>query len=85
MQVGPAPVRNSAIAAARQELALTPQEVWLGYVSVGGDRTLAVMRTWLTGGAEIPDRDYDFIAQALNDRFIERGLNHPVAYSEKAV
>ena len=63
---------------------MTPQEVWLGYVGVGGDRTLAVVRTWLTGAAEIPDRDYDFLAQALNDRFTDRGVNHPVAYRERA-
>jgi hypothetical protein len=85
MSVGEGRLRNTAIAAARQELALTAQELWLGYVGVGGNRTLAVVRTWLVDGAEIPDREYDFLAQALNDRFVDRGLSHAVPYSERAV
>jgi hypothetical protein len=85
MPVGGAPFRSTGIAAASQELALTPHDVWLGYVGVGGDGTLAAVRAWLTGRVEIPDRDYDFLAQALNDRFIDRGLNYPVPYSERAV
>jgi hypothetical protein len=85
MAVNEGRLRNTAIAAARQELALTAQELWLGYVGVGGDRTLAVVRTWLSEGAEIPDREYDFLAQALNDRFVDRGLKHPVPYSGRAL
>jgi len=73
--------RPAAISAARQELAMTVQEVWLAYITVGGDGTLALLRRWVAGNAAIPDRDYDFIAQGLNDHFVERGQNHPVAYS----
>jgi hypothetical protein len=77
--------RVAAISAARRELVISVHEVWLGYVAVGGDGTLPVLRTWLAGTAAIPDRDYDFIAQALNDRFLDRGAHHPVAYSDADV
>jgi hypothetical protein len=62
---------------------MTLQEVWLAYVAVGGDAPIHTLGPWLAGTAEIPDRDYDFIAQGLNDRFVDRGLNYPVAYSER--
>ncbi len=34
-------------------------------------------------GALLPDdHDYDVVAHALNERFVELGGNHPVAYSD---
>jgi hypothetical protein len=74
--------RGGMISRARQELAMTVPEVWLAYIGVGGDATLALLRTWVAGKSAIPDRDYDFIVQGLNDRFVDRGQNHPVPYSE---
>lgn len=73
--------RGATICAASQELAMTVQELWLAYVGVGGNATLAALRTWMAGTADIPDRDYDYVVQGLNDRFIDRGQDHRVAYS----
>jgi hypothetical protein len=78
----PGSIRSQAITAARRELAITAEELWLAYIAVGGDSTLARLRGWLTDGTDMSDREYDFLAQALNDQYVDRGGNHPVAYSE---
>jgi hypothetical protein len=74
--------RASILRAAQQHLGITLNDVWLGYVSVGGDAPLRVVRDWLTGVTEPDDHDHDLMAQAFNDRFVDRGLDHPVAYAE---
>lgn len=68
--------------AAQEHLGISLHDVWLGYVSVGGDAPLRVVQGWLSGTAEPGDHDHDLMAQALNDRFIDKGLNHAVAYTE---
>ena len=77
--------RTAALTTARRELAMTVPELWLAYIGVGGNGTLPAIQAWLAGGTEIPDRDYDFLVQALNDGFADRGENHPVAYSDHFV
>ena len=73
--------RGATISAARRELAMTVPELWLAYVAVGGNATLTVVGAWIEGNGDIPDRDYDYLAQGLNDQFVERGGDHPIAYS----
>ena len=68
--------------AAQQHLGITVQDVWLGYISVGGDAPLRVVEEWLTDVSEPGDHDHDLMAQAFNDRFVDKGMNHPVAYVE---
>ncbi len=75
--------RTAAIATARRELTMTVTELWLAYISVGGNQPLPALQGWLAGATEIPDRDYDFLVQALNDGFADRGENHPMAYSDQ--
>lgn len=74
--------RTAALTTARRELAMTVAELWLAYIGIGGNRPFAALQGWLATGTHIPDRDYDFLAQALNDRFADQGANHPVAYSD---
>lgn len=56
-------------------------DVWVGYFSVGGNGTLADVRSWLSGEILVPTRDHDLLAQAMNDAFTDAGLGHPIAYS----
>ena len=76
----PAP-RSVTLTAAREHLDLPVAAVWLAYLSVGGNEPLRAIAAWLTGARDVPDREYDLMAQGLNDHFVERGLDHPVGYS----
>ena len=68
--------------AAQEHLGMTLFEVWWDYIGVGGDQPVRRVQEWLRGVEEPGDRDHDFLAQAFNDRFLDEGLDHPVAYTE---
>lgn len=70
----------SDIAAGRRRLGLTAVALWIGYFEVGGNGTLAEVEGWLAGASQPSDRDHDMLAQALNDQFVDSGLDHPVPY-----
>ncbi len=80
--IAQARLRASILRAAQDELRITLEDVWLGYVAVGGDASLGDVEAWLAGTTEPGDHDHDLMAQAFNDRFLEAGMNHPVAYAE---
>ncbi len=79
----PGLLRAVTLRAAQQQLGLSLIEVWIGYISVGGDQPLHVVHGWLNGAEEPADREHDFLAQSLNDQFHDRGLGHPVPYSRE--
>ncbi len=66
----------------RQRAGLTQADLWLRYVEVGGMSTALEVEAFLFGTLVPSDHDHDLVAQALNDRFVELGGNHPVPYSE---
>jgi hypothetical protein len=68
---------------ARARANLTLRELWLNYFSIGGNSDLLEIEAYLSGALMPTDIEYDYIAQALNDRFIELGMNHPVPYAQK--
>jgi hypothetical protein len=79
---GPAaPLPTNDIEAGRQQLGLTRHDLWLGYFELGGNGSLADVARWLAGDVRLPATDHDVLAVALNEAFSERGLNHPVLYS----
>lgn len=67
----------------RQEAGLSHGELWLRYFELGGMRTGFELEAFLFGvlAPSDHDHDHDVIAHALNERFVELGGNHPVAYS----
>ncbi len=65
----------------RRRLGMTTLGLWIGYFIVGGDGSLADLTAWLFGAGQLSVRDYDLLVQAMNDQFVDRGLDHPVAYS----
>lgn len=77
------PFRSTGdIGEARQRLGVSTQEVWIGYFAVGGNGSLDDVERWLSNAGNVPLREHNLLAQALNDRFTARGLDHPVAYRE---
>jgi len=67
---------------ARAALGLSVPALWVAYVGLGGSATLPGLQQYLDDGSGFTAREYDFVAQALNDSYIDRGGNHPVPYSE---
>lgn len=67
---------------ARQLCGLSVAELWLAYVILGGSASSEEVEGFLAGALQPDSRQYDRLAQALNDRFIDLGDNHPVPYAE---
>ncbi|HEX2053435.1 MAG TPA: hypothetical protein VHJ78_06900 [Actinomycetota bacterium] len=67
---------------ARRDAGLSLDELWLRYFELTGQASLLELEAYLRG-ALIPDRlQHDLIAQALNERFLELGMDHPVPYHQ---
>jgi hypothetical protein len=57
-------------------------ELWIAYFALGGAARPDEVRAYLGGGA-VASMDYDVLAQAINERFLDHGSNHPVPYREE--
>lgn len=76
------PTMAQILETGRQHAGLSNRELWIGYCSLGGMADPDTLDAYLLGDA-IPDRvEYDVIAQALNDSFVDAGGDHPVPYAE---
>ena len=69
------------IEAARIQAGMSVTELWLAYFALGGVASVGAMRSYLHGIGSVP-MEYDVLAQALNESFVDRGGNHPVPYHE---
>jgi hypothetical protein len=56
-------------------------ELWWRYIAIGGDAEPALLAARISGAAPCEVREHATIAQALNEYFVDRGLNtFPVGY-----
>jgi len=69
--------------ASRQHAGLTVAELWLACFGIGWTGTEDDLADVLTGDRVPPSREYDVIAQAINDRFTELGHSYPVPYADE--
>ena len=58
------------------------EELWVAYFTLGGAAGPDTVRSYL-GGAQLSRMDYDLLATAINDRFVDQGGDHPVPYHEE--
>ena len=70
---------------ARCDARLSHGELWMRYFELGGMSTALQLEAFLYGALRPTAIDYDVVAHALNERFVELGGNHPVAYSEDEI
>ena len=70
---------------ARRDARLSHGELWMRYFELGGMSTALQLEAFLYGALLPTATDYDVVAHALNERFVELGGNHPVAYSEDEI
>jgi hypothetical protein len=71
---------GGALDAARQDLLLPNLDLWYGYFALGGDLPYDAMRAYLAGAATAPSAEHNKLAVVLNERYLDRGANHPVPY-----
>ena len=61
---------------------LTLAELWLKYIAIGGTASQAQVGAYARGQGLPDDYQYNLIAQAINEHFIDRGGDHPVGYHD---
>jgi hypothetical protein len=59
---------------------LSIPQLWLRYVAIGGSATASQLRDHVVNETCTDDHEHDLIAQAINETFLEKGEDHPVAY-----
>ena len=67
----------------RREAQLSMDDLWWAYFALGGNATPTEVRAILTGDSRPGRLDHDMLAQAINDRFVDMGGDHPVAYAPR--
>jgi len=67
---------------ARRDLGWSVETLWLAYAGLGGRCSLSEVGDHLAAQSGLTARQYDYLAQALNDQFVGRGHDHPVPYAE---
>jgi hypothetical protein len=66
----------------RRDATLSHGELWLRYFALGGMSSSLQLEAIVVGALLPSTHDNDLVAQALNERFVELGGNHPVPYWE---
>jgi hypothetical protein len=67
----------------RNLLGLSYTQLWVDYYALGGNHGLGDFEAWLTGGTALSSTNYDMVAVALNERFMDRNSDHPIPYSDE--
>ena len=67
---------------ARREARLSMSELWFRYFALGGMSTALEVDAYLHGALIASPHNRDLLAVALNERFAELGLDHPLPYSD---
>jgi hypothetical protein len=64
----------------RRRAALSVEDLWLRYFGLGGLATFNEVCAHLRG-AGLDDHEHDVLVHALNERFLELGLDSRIPYS----
>lgn len=74
---------GDALDRARVEAGLALSELWLRYFALGGTAPSLVLDGWCHGALVASPVEYNLVAQALNERFLELGLTPPLPYRDE--
>ena len=67
--------------AARQQLDMTLSDLWQRYFALGGSCSLTEIEEHLAGARQLSGPQHDVLVHALNERFQDHDMNHPLEYS----
>ena len=72
---------HQVLDAGRAMAHMSLDDLWLAYFALGGAARPDELARYLAGGGG--PMDYDVVAQAINERFVDRGGDHPVPYHDE--
>jgi hypothetical protein len=76
------PIPEAAILEqARKRLGLSMDDLWMAYFEIGGKADPVELEAFLLGTLRPDAYQYNVIAHALNEQFVEQDQNHPVPYA----
>ena len=71
---------REALAAGIGATGMSPEDLWVGYLAVGGSQLPAYVDEVLTGRRPLVPDQYDLLAQAVNDRSVHLGQPPSMPY-----
>ena len=74
-------VDGAALDNARQLADVSVRDLWMRYFALGGTASRANLSALLRGDREFGEDQYDVLVHAINERFVELDMNHPVPYA----
>ena len=74
------PTPSDRLTEAWRRLGITVDRFWIEYFRLGGDCQPTSIAALVNGEWEPSRREYNLLAQALNEIHVDRGGNHPVPY-----
>jgi hypothetical protein len=72
--------RASQLQRAQRFLDVSMADLWLDYVSMGGNADVDLLQEMMDGAVEMSRIDHDRVGVVLNERFANEGLGQPVSY-----
>lgn len=70
---------------ARRHARLSPIDLWLRYFGLGGMDSPLEVDAYLFGALQPSTHEHDLLVHALNERFAELGLAHPIPYADPRI
>ncbi len=67
---------------ARTTAGISFTDLWVAYFALGGAARPEVVRAYLRGWHR-GSFDYDVLAHAINEHYLDHGLDHPVPYGDE--
>ena len=61
-------------------LGVSPRALWLDYLALSGNLNPDDIDAFLAGHEDVSDHERDVLVHSLNERFADRGQNHPLAW-----
>ena len=74
---------RTAVVTAQSMLEIDLSQLWIDAVGLGGTATIFELQSYLSGRGDLSSVEYDVVAQALNERFVDQQSDHPVPYSSR--
>jgi hypothetical protein len=72
----------NALDEARRTVGLSCADLWWRYFALGGNAEPIEVDGYLQGLFPMEAKEHNFLALALNEAFLEQGLDHPLGYRE---
>jgi hypothetical protein len=76
-------IQGTPLRSAAAMLDISADDLWVGYVGIGGDLAPGAVEGFLDGHSDLLEPDYDRLVQVVNELFMERDEDHPVPYSDE--